>query len=160
MILVTVGMQLGFDRLIEAMDALAPELGMPVIAQTGKGSYAPQNMEVRAKIAPADFEKLVQQSQLIISHAGIGTVLTAARFERPIILLPRRADRGEHRNDHQLATVSNLKGRPGILVAMDEAELPERIAEGLTLKDWSAVQSSTARQLHSALAAFIEHRPL
>lgn len=159
-ILVTVGMQLGFDRLIAAMDALAPTLGLPVIAQTGKGRYTPQNMDARAKIAPAVFERLVQQSRLIVSHAGIGTVLTAARFAKPIILVPRRAGLGEHRNDHQLATVKQLSGRPSILVAMDEADLPARIAEGLAVKDWAAAQSPTARQLHAALAAFIENRPL
>lgn len=160
MIIVTVGMQLGFDRLIAAMDALAPQLGMPVIAQTGKGSYQPLNMEARETIAPAAFEALVEQSRLIVSHAGIGTVLTAARWRKPILLVPRRAAMGEHRNDHQMATVSKLAGRPGILVAQDEAELAARIAEGLSLQDWSSVQSPTARQLHNALAAFIENRPL
>ena len=158
MIIVTVGMQLGFDRLIEAMDKLAPGLGMPVIAQNGKGSYRPQNMEARAKIAPSEFEKLVGQARLIVSHAGIGTVLTAARCAKPIVLMPRRADLGEHRNDHQLASVRKLDGRPGILVAMNEDALTSRIAEGLALNDWSAQQSATARQLHSALAAFIEDR--
>lgn len=160
MILVTVGMQLGFDRLIAAMDALAPKLGMPVIAQTGKGSYVPRNMEARAKIAPAEFEALVERSRLIVSHAGIGTVLTAARCRKPVLLMPRRAALGEHRNDHQLATVAKLAGRPGILVAEDESALADGIAEGLALKDWSGVQSATARQLHDALAAFIERRPL
>jgi UDP-N-acetylglucosamine transferase subunit ALG13 len=159
-IIVTVGMQLGFDRLIAAMDALAPTLGMPVIAQTGKGTYHPQHMEARARIAPAEFEMLVGEAQLIVSHAGIGTVLTAARCRKPIVLLPRRADLQEHRNDHQLATVRKLDGRPGILVAMDETALSERIAQGLAMKDWAAVQSPTARQLHSALAAFIERRPI
>jgi UDP-N-acetylglucosamine transferase subunit ALG13 len=159
-IIVTVGMQLGFDRLIAAMDALAPNLDMPVIAQTGRGSYQPRNMEARSKIAPAEFEALVRKARLIVAHAGIGTVLTAARCGKPILLMPRRADLGEHRNDHQLATVGRLAARPGILVAMDESELAERIAEGLALSDWSAVGSPTARQLHSALAAFIENRPL
>ena len=160
MIVVTVGMQLGFDRLIAAMDALAPQLGMPVIAQTGKGSYRPQHMEARAKIAPAEFEALVGEARLIVAHAVIGTVLTAARCQKPILLMPRRADLGEHRNDHQRATVGKLAGRPGILVAADEHELPARIAEGLALTDWSATQSATARQLHGALAAFIEGRPV
>jgi UDP-N-acetylglucosamine transferase subunit ALG13 len=159
-IIVTVGMQLGFDRLIAAMDRLAPELGMPVIAQTGKGAYQPRNMEARVKIAPSEFEALVGEARLIVSHAGIGTVLTAARCQKPILLMPRRADFGEHRNDHQLATVGKLAGRSGILVAADESELAPRIAEGLALTDWSAVQSATARQLHAALAAFIENRPL
>lgn len=160
MIIVTVGMQLGFDRLIAAMDAIAPGLGMPVIAQTGKGRYAPRNMEAREKIAPADFERLVSEARLIISHAWIGTVLTAARCRKPVLLMPRRADIGEHRNDHQLATVRKLAGRPGIVVAIDESELPARIEEGLALDDWTAMQSPTASRLHTALAAFIENRPL
>lgn len=160
MIIVTVGMQLGFDRLIEAMDRLAPELGMPVIAQTGKGAYQPHNMEARVKIAPSEFDGLIGHARLIVAHAGIGTVLTAARCNKPILLMPRRADFGEHRNDHQLATVRKLAGRPGILVAADESELAPRIAEGLALTDWSAEPSATARQLHTALAAFIENRAL
>ncbi|HEY6965459.1 MAG TPA: glycosyltransferase [Erythrobacter sp.] len=159
MIIVTVGMQLGFDRLIAAMDELAPTLGMPVVAQTGKGTYRPAHMEARPKIAPAEFERLVGEAKLIVAHAGIGTVLTAARCKKPILLMPRRADLGEHRNDHQLATVRKLAGRPGILVAADVGELASRIAEGLALEDWTAVRSPTAHQLHTALAAFIENRP-
>ena len=159
MIMVTVGMQLGFDRLIAAMDELAPTLGMPVVAQTGKGTYRPAHMEARPKIAPAEFERLVGEAKLIVAHAGIGTVLTAARCKKPILLMPRRADLGEHRNDHQLATVRKLAGRPGILVAADESELASRIADGLALEDWTAVRSPTAHQLHTALAAFIENRP-
>lgn len=160
MILVTVGMQLGFDRLIEAMDQLAPDLGQPVIAQTGQGTYVPQHMDARAKIAPADFETLMRDAQLIVSHAGIGTVLTAARVGKPVLLMPRRAGLGEHRNDHQLATARSLQGRAGILIAMDESELAARIAEGLQHKDAAQQGSPTVRQLHAALAAFIEGRPL
>lgn len=156
MILVTVGMQLGFDRLIEAMDALAPQLDMPVIAQTGKGMYAPKNMEARVKIAPDEFEGLVKQSRLIVSHAGIGTVLTAARFSKPILLFARRADLNEHRNDHQLATVRNLKNRPGILVADTVDELPTRIAEGLGQHSVAHRASAEAERLNQAIARFIE----
>jgi UDP-N-acetylglucosamine transferase subunit ALG13 len=159
-IIVTVGMQLGFDRLIEAMDRLAPALGMPVIAQTGKGRYQPRNMQARVKIAPAEFEAMMGEARLIVAHAGIGTVLTAARCAKPILLMPRRADLNEHRNDHQIATVGKLAGRPGILVAMDESELAPRIAEGLALTDWATTRSATASRLHAALAAFIEGQPL
>ena len=83
MILVTVGMQLGFDRLIAAMDRIAPDLGLPVIAQTGKGTYRPQHMDARPRIAPAEFEALVSEARLIVSHAGIGTVLTAPTMSGP-----------------------------------------------------------------------------
>lgn len=156
MILVTVGMQLGFDRLIEAVDKLAPDLGMEVIAQTGKGTYRPKNMEARESIAPAEFESLVKKSHLIIAHAGIGTVLTAQRLSKPILLFPRRFDHGEHRNDHQVATARNLQGRSGLLIAMDESELAAKIAEGLALTSTQAQMSPTAKQLRGAIAGFIE----
>lgn len=156
MILVTVGMQLGFDRLIEAVDELAPDLGVQVIAQTGKGTYQPVNMEARTNIAPAEFEELVQQCQLIISHAGIGTVLTAQRFAKPIVLFPRRLDYAEHRNDHQVATVRNLQGRSGLLIAMDETELKTRITQGLEFESAKAELSQTAKQLRGAIAGYIE----
>lgn len=159
MILVTVGMQLPFDRLIKAMDGLAPSLSLPVIAQTGKGSYVPQHMEARPKISPGEFEDLMREAQLIVSHAGIGTVLTAARVGKPVLLMPRRADLGEHRNDHQLATARSLAGRGGILIALDESELADRIAEGLQLKQVPHQESPSVRQLHAALSAFIEGRP-
>ncbi|EAQ28202.1 beta-1,4-galactosyltransferase [Erythrobacter sp. NAP1] len=156
MILVTVGMQLGFDRLIEAMDELAPSLDMPVIAQTGRSSYQPANMEAREKIAPSEFEELVKQSRVIVSHAGIGTVLTAQRLSTPIVLFPRRYDFGEHRNDHQVATVRNLEGRPGVLIAFEQQELAGRIAEGLELASTRAALSPTKAQLQSAIVSFIE----
>lgn len=156
MILVTVGMQLGFDRLIRAMDKLAPSLETEIIAQTGKGSYVPANMTAREKIGPAQFEELVERSDLIVSHAGIGTILTAQRFSTPIVLFPRRFVHGEHRNDHQVATVRNLDGRSGLLVAMDENELEARIVQGLAMAGTRAELSPTARQIQDAIGRFIE----
>lgn len=160
MILVTVGMQLGFDRLIEAMDDLAPDLGVEVIAQIGRGEYLPKNMETRISIAPAEFESMVERCQLIVSHAGIGTVLTAQRFQKPIVLMPRRFDQGEHRNDHQVATAHHLEGRSGVLIATDKTELEGKIAEGLALSSADAQLSPTAKELRSAIANFIEEGQL
>lgn len=156
MILVSVGMQLGFDRLIEAMDTLAPSLDMEVIAQIGKGTYQPQNMEARISIAPAEFEQLVERCQLIVSHAGIGTILTAQRFQTPVLLFPRRFDHAEHRNDHQVATARHLGGRSGVLVAMNETQLAAQIDAGLALSSTQPEVASTSAQLHNAIIGFIE----
>ena len=160
MILVTVGMQLGFDRLIEAMDELAPSLEMEVIAQIGRGEYTPKNMETRISISPDEFEALVKRCSLIVAHAGIGTVLTAQRFKKPIVLMPRRFDHGEHRNDHQVATVAHLQDRPGLLVAKDESELEARIGEGLKISSAETQISPTVRSLQTALRGFIEQGTL
>jgi hypothetical protein len=53
-IFVTVGTQLPFDRLIEAIDAIAPSLNEPIFAQTGKSTYGPRNIEWSPRIRPLD----------------------------------------------------------------------------------------------------------
>lgn len=131
MILVTVGTQLPFDRLVMAVDTFAKELSKPVLAQIGKGSYTPQNMKWIKNIEPADFDTVFRDASVIVSHAGIGTVLTAKRFGKPIILVPRQAALGEHRNDHQLATVGQLAGRPGIYVARTDEDLKNYLLDEL-----------------------------
>lgn len=155
MILVTVGMQLGFDRLIQAIDELAPTLPVPVFAQIGKGTYQPRNMETAISISPVEFDKLLDRTTLIVSHAGIGTVLTAQRHNKPILLFPRSAAMGEHRNDHQLATVKELQGRPGIAVAMTVEELPSAINAGLTLAMNEAAVFPQRKKLRTAIESFI-----
>ena len=123
MILLTVGTQRPFDRLVRIVDDAAPGLPMPVVAQVGKGRYRPRNMEWHPFLGPVAFARLVADCSLIVSHAGIGTVVVAQRFGKPLILFPRRGTLGEHVNDHQLATVQALRGRRGIHVGMSAEEL-------------------------------------
>lgn len=59
----------------------------------------------------------------MVAHAGMGTVLTALELGKPLLLLPRRGDLHETRNDHQLATARWLQDRPGIHIAWEAPEL-------------------------------------
>ena len=53
----------------------------------------------------------------------MGTILSALRYEKPILVMPRRASLGEQRNDHQLATARRLHEAGKVSVAFDEVEL-------------------------------------
>ena len=119
MILLTVGTQLPFDRLVKAVDEIAPSLNEEIFGQIGKEGYRPKNLEYCEEMAPREFERRLGLARVILSHAGIGTMLTARRIGKPIILFPRQAKFGEHRNDHQIATSKQMEGRPGIYVAYD-----------------------------------------
>ena len=160
MIFVTVGMQLGFDRLIRAMDELAPQLDEEVIAQIGKGDYIPHNISFQRHYTPNEIENLFDTSRMIIAHAGIGTVLAAKRHAKPLVILPRRANLGEHRNDHQLATARQLQGRPGISIAFESEELPVAIAQAATLAPATTANSPGQDRLKQAIAIFIENGSL
>ncbi len=159
MILVTVGTQLPFDRFVRIMDRLAPSLGEDVFAQTGRGSYRPVHMRAQQVVGPIEFERLIEQCSRIVSHAGIGTIVMAQKHRKPLILFPRLGALDEHRNDHQLATVRALRGRPGIHCANDEAELAALV--GAPLPAPEPISDLPERdRLRRAVAGFIgeQHR--
>lgn len=124
MIFLTIGTQLPFNRLVRALDDLAPRLPLDIFAQIGQSDYAPANIKWSPFLAPAEFDKKFRAASVIISHAGIGTVLSAQKHRKPLIVVPRLARFGEHRNDHQMATARQLEGKKGVYVANDIDELP------------------------------------
>lgn len=129
MIFVTVGGELPFDRLIRAMDAWAaanPET--EILAQIGKGSFEPTRMRWVRKLSRADYAATMTGAEIVVAHAGVGSVVSAGELGKAIVVLPRLARLGEHRNDHQSDTVTLFALRPGVHVAEDETRLAERIA--------------------------------
>lgn len=136
MIFVTVGSQMPFDRLVQAMDAWAGDHpACPVVAQVGRGAAATRHLQRHETLTPAEFRRQVEAAGLLVAHAGMGSVLTALELDRPLLMLPRRGALRETRNDHQLATLRALADRPGLYAAPDEAALQRWLdrwlAEGL-----------------------------
>lgn len=124
MIVVTVGTQLPFDRLVHSVDRWAAEHpDVEIVAQTGHASERPHHFRSEPFFGRHQLDALMAQSSLIVAHAGIGTILRALELQVPIIVMPRRAALGEHRNDHQLASAERLGARGLVEVADDEHAL-------------------------------------
>lgn len=124
MILVTVGSQMPFDRLVRAVDDWCGRTSRSdVLAQIGPGAWKPRHARFVEFMTPDEFRENVRSASLIIGHAGMGTLLTCLQFARPLIVMPRRAMYGETRNDHQVATVDRFASVKGLTAARDEGEL-------------------------------------
>ena len=110
------------------MDAWAGNnLAEQVFAQIGNSNYIPRHMDWVRLTSPALFREKCQTAELMVSHAGIGSILLAIELQKPIIAMPRRAHLNEHRNDHQMATVRRLQEKAGIEVIYDAESLDEAI---------------------------------
>lgn len=131
-VFVTIGSVFPFDRLIRAADEWAARRAdREILAQIGEGSYEPRHMPWVRRLDQDEFLATVRRARLIIAHAGMGSVITASRMGKPIVILPRLRERGEHNTDHQVDTANWLRSRPGIHVAGDEAALPGTIEAAL-----------------------------
>lgn len=123
MILVAAGTQLPFARLFDAVEAIAADLNDTIIAQTADPARTSAVMQCIDRLPPARFDDLVRECDVLVGHAGIGVIIAAATHRKPLILMPRRAALGEHRNDHQLATAERFRDRPGVCVVDDAGGL-------------------------------------
>jgi UDP-N-acetylglucosamine transferase subunit ALG13 len=124
LIFVTVGTQLPFDRLVSAIDEWARRSGRgDVFAQTGPTRLKPGFIRHEPFLDACKFQECIERADAVIAHAGMGSIITALELGKPILVMPRRADLGEHRNDHQMATARRFHQQGRIAVAFDQAEL-------------------------------------
>ncbi len=101
-----------FDRLIDELDEIASTIDEEIIIQIGNGNKAPRNAKYFRFLQDQEFNDCCSSSRIIISHAGIGSIITALRFHKPLIIVPRMKKYGEHIDDHQLEIASEM-GRMG-----------------------------------------------
>jgi len=127
-IFVVVGTQGPFDRMIRAVDHWAVENNRDdVFAQIGRGAWRPTRLKWVEHLGAEEFSTCLQRADILISHAGMGTILTALELSKPVLVMPRRAALHEQRNDHQVATAKKLEELGLANVAKDEAELTQRL---------------------------------
>jgi UDP-N-acetylglucosamine transferase subunit ALG13 len=156
MIFVTVGTQLAFDRLIVAMDEWAGKNpSEEVFAQTGPMSAKPSHMRSEEFIPPDKADELFRNADLVVSHAGMGSILTSLKYRKPIVIVPRKAELGEHRNDHQLATAKWLGDRPGLFVAWDTGELLAILDRRAELQAGSGLSDYASPELLGRLHGYL-----
>lgn len=129
MIFVTVGGQLPFDRLIRAVDRWASDDRRDdVFAQIGRTAFRPGAIRYTPFLVPSDFRRCLDEADYVISHAGIGTILSALERGKPLLVVPRQARFGESVNDHQVATACHFAERGMVAVAFSCGELRHRFA--------------------------------
>jgi len=126
MIFATVGTQLTFPRLTQYLRSVVDILPLEILAQTIDEEYeyeATGRLACVKSLTPQAFDEHMAAARLVISHAGIGSIISATRFQKPIILVPRSAELKEHRNNHQADTALRFSGSPGIYIANDDIEI-------------------------------------
>jgi UDP-N-acetylglucosamine transferase subunit ALG13 len=129
MIFATVGTQLPFDRLILGLDQwAASNRDVEVFAQISHCGRQPEHIDWAREIEPQEFRRCLKQCDTVVAHAGMGTIISAVELGKRVIVMPRRASLGEHRNEHQLATASRLGHLSGLEVVQDSNSLELALA--------------------------------
>lgn len=121
-----------FDSLVDSVVAALPP-DVSVTWQLGETMRADLPGTVHGEMTAQDFERAARGADLVITHAGVGTVMQLLDFGTANVVVPRRKSRGEHVDDHQTQVAAELKNRGlATVLEADEISLPElERAQGL-----------------------------
>ena len=136
MYFLTVGTQFGFDRLVKVIDEAVGNglVEDSVFAQIGDVDYKPKNFEWVKTLEKSEFDRVLKDSDAIISHAGMGTITLAMDNNKPLLVLPRRAKFGEVVNDHQVHIAERFEELGYLILARDVEDVSGKIKELRTFK--------------------------
>lgn len=147
MIFLTVGTIFPFDRLTRAVDGWAAGTEHEVFGQVGTlgaENYRPQNFKWAERLTPVAFKEQIERADLVVTHAGIGTIVSALTSATPLVLLPRKPAFQEVVNDHQMETIRRFEGRSGITVALEPEDIAAQLDAALSASGTVAQLSGSA----------------
>ena len=127
LIFVTLGTQdKPFYRLLEALEYQINigNISEEVVVQAGGTKFKSDKMKIFDLVSQDDFAQYIKCSRIIITHGGVGSIITALSNDKKVIAVPRLAKYGEHVNDHQLQILKCFEKKGYILPLYDLNDFP------------------------------------
>lgn len=138
MILVTLGTQdKKFTRLLKAIQKQIDlkNIKEEVIVQAGcSADFKSNDMQIFDYIPMDEFEKLMQECDILITHGGVGSITTGLRNNKKVIAAARLKKYNEHTNDHQLQIIEKFSKNNQILELNDFDDLDKILKKAKKFK--------------------------
>jgi UDP-N-acetylglucosamine transferase subunit ALG13 len=126
MIFVTVGTtHFQFDRLLSAVAAL--DTSQELVVQRGPSRVPLDNARVVDFLSFDELNEHVRAAEIVITHAGVGSIMVALSLGRRPIVVPRLQRFGEAVDDHQVHVATQLHQTGRVRAVLDLARLREAV---------------------------------
>ncbi|MBQ3565692.1 MAG: glycosyl transferase [Oscillospiraceae bacterium] len=137
MIFVAVGTQkFQLNRLLILIDNLIENkiITDEVFAQIGNCDYIPKNYGYTDFLDKSSFDEYIKKCRLLITHSGVGTIISGINSRKPVIVFPRLKKYNEHVDDHQLEIAQSFTEQNYVLMCGENDSLEKIIEQSRTHK--------------------------
>ena len=158
MILVMLGTQNNsFHRLLEEVEKNIENgtIQEDVIVQAGYTKFESKHMQIFDLIPKEKLEELQEKANIIITHGGVGSIITGLQNNKKVIVAPRLAKYDEHMNDHQLQITENFY-KAGYILPLYENDDLGKILKNIKSFKPKKFKSNT-RQIIKIISDFIDN---
>jgi putative flippase GtrA/UDP-N-acetylglucosamine transferase subunit ALG13 len=137
MILITLGTQdKPFTRLLENVEKEIEKGNITdeVVVQAGYTKFDSKYMKIFDLVDRDEFQNLINSCDLLITHGGVGSILTGIKRGKPVIAAARLKKYKEHTNDHQKQIIKEFSDAGYILELRDFNKLGKMIEKAKSFK--------------------------
>ena len=124
MILVLLGTQNNsFYRLLEEIEKNIKDgtINEEVIVQAGYTKFQSHKMRIIDLMSKEQLDEFQKESDLIITHGGVGSIISSIEKGKKVIAVPRMHQYDEHVNDHQKEIVEDFNNK-GYIIGIEKVE--------------------------------------
>lgn len=155
MIFVTLGTQdKQFKRLLDAVEKL--EIKEKIIAQVGSTEFNSKKMEIHKYLTPEEFNNYMNKARVIITHAGVGTIILGLKLNKKMIVAARKKEYHEHVNNHQEQILEIFSKNKYILALKDFSDLPNLLDKEFTPKKYKSNRDKFIKLLNSEIKNLVK----
>lgn len=141
MIFVTYGTQPhNFKHMGEVVNQINPDIH--VVAQIGESTNNIVRPNTQVYDYITDYQQYVVDSEMIITHGGVGSIMGGLQAGKKVIVIPRLADFGEHIDNHQLEITTKL-AKGNHIYYMQRNEDINQVIVTVRATDFAPYQSNT-----------------
>lgn len=126
MVFVVLGTQpFQMNRLLIMVDELIEhgKLKENVFAQIGSSNYVPKYFQYKRFLSQSEFDTKMSECRVLLTHCGVGTIISGLKKNKPIIVVPRLAKYREHVDDHQMEIAKTFEEKDYVLEYIDGKDL-------------------------------------
>lgn len=158
MIFVCLGTQkFNLNRLLQEIDTLIEngDISEEVYAQLGFSDYKPKHFQYTDFLSQDEFDNYIKKSSFVIMHGGVGSIISALKKNKKVIVYPRLAAFNEHVDDHQCEISNKFANLGFCLTVSNEHSLKDCVREVHTFNSKYICKKGND-ELSKIIVSFIE----
>ena len=144
MVFVIIGTQKQpFDRLINMLEESKELLNEEIVIQSGYTKVQNSKYKSFDFLDEKDFQSYIKNSNLIITHGGVGSIVNSLKYDKKIIVIPRLFKFKEHMDNHQIE-IANKFEKLGYIAVLKENEILDQLISNIKDKKFKKYIEDTS----------------
>lgn len=115
-----------------------------LVVQIGESKNIITNQKAKVFKYVDNFDQLIDECQILITHGGVGSIMSGLKKNKKVIVIPRLSEYKEHVDNHQIE-ITNELAKEGYVYYMHRNQNINSVIEEVEQKEFKKYESNTRK---------------